>query len=169
MELVQEYPSLGMFSASREFSRVGLLDSCSSVEPSPPACRPSLQFVLSSTSNSIVPNQSITATASALKITISAAGSKRRALFCKEESEGSSTVVKTGLPDHLPLPDRFSIRIEEAVSADQVLSVRRQIIVDLGSFHYALSKRPLLGDYKRMALAIYNKFPDLRDSNPSSY
>ena len=166
MELVEEYPYLGMFSASREFSRVGLLDSCSSVEPSPPACRPSLQFVLSSTSNSIVPNQSITATASALKITTSAAGSKRRALFCKEESEGSSTVVKS---DHLPFPDRFSIRIEEAVSADQVLSVRRQIIVDLGSFHYALSKRPLLGDYKRMALAIYNKFPDLRDSNPSSY
>ena len=108
----------------------------------PPACTPSLKFVLSSTpnsvkasnveptvpctpivhsstSNSIDPSQPITPTVSASKTTTSTAGSKRRALFCKEEYEGSSTVVKTRLPDQLPFPDRFSIRIEEAISADK--------------------------------------------------
>jgi len=41
--------------------------------------------------------------------------------------------------------------------------------VDLGSFYYALSKHPLQGDYKRMTLGVCDKFPDLRDSNPSTY
>ena len=37
MELVEECPFLGMFSASGEVCMVGLLYSCSSVELSPPA------------------------------------------------------------------------------------------------------------------------------------
>lgn len=94
---------------------------------------------------------------------------KRKALFGKEESGGSCTVVKERLPGHLPFPDRFSIRVEEAICNNNILSVRRQLISDLGSFYYALSKHPLQGDYKRMALAVCDKFPDLRDSNPSSY
>ena len=54
MELVEEYPFLGMFSTSGEVCMVGLLYSCSSVELSPPASMPpSLKSVLSSTPNSI--------------------------------------------------------------------------------------------------------------------
>ena len=185
-----------MFSASRDDSLLYLLDQCSSSEPSPPVCTPGQKSVLSSTpnsvkasniqptlsqrtpspivvhsstSNSTEPSQSITPTVSALKITTSTACSKRKALFCKEESGGSSTVVKERLPHHLPFPDRFSIRVEEAITSDNILSVRRQLISDVGSFYYALSKHPLQGDYKRMALAVCDKFPDLRDSNPSSY
>ena len=38
MELVEEYPFLGMFSTSGKVCMVGLLYSCSSVELRPPAC-----------------------------------------------------------------------------------------------------------------------------------
>ena len=38
MELVEEYPFLGMFSTSGEVCMVGLLYSCSSAELRPPAC-----------------------------------------------------------------------------------------------------------------------------------
>ena len=182
-----------MFSASGDNSRLDLLNQ-KSIEPSPSVCTPcpksvlfstpnsaeasnvqptlslctpSLIVVHSSTSSSTEPKQPITPTVSALKTTTSTACLKRKALFL--ESGGSSTVVKERLPGHLPFPDRFSIRVEEAISSDNILSVRRQLISDLGSFYYALSKHPLQGDYKRMALAIRDKFPDLRDSNPSSY
>ena len=42
------------------------------------------------------------------------------------------------LPGHLLFPDRFSIRVEEAISSDNIPSVRRQLISDLWSFYYAL-------------------------------
>ena len=159
-----------MFSASRKDSIVDLLDPCSSIEPSSPACTPSPKSVLSSTpnkvkasniqpslpqctpnpivvysstSNSVEPSQPITPTVCALKPTTNTGCSKRKALFCKEESGGSSTVAKERLPDQLTFPDRFSIRVEEAISADNILSVRRQLISDLGSFYYALSKHSL--------------------------
>jgi len=77
--------------------------------------------------------------------------------------------VKQRLPAHLSFLDKFSIRVEEAISSDIILSVRKQLFSGLGSFYYALSKHPLQGDYKRMALAVCDKFPNLRDSNPSSY
>ena len=140
----------------------------SNVEPTVP-CTP---IVHSSTSNSIDPSQPITPTVSASKTTTSTADSKRRALFCKEEYEGSYTVVKTRLPDQLPFPDTgvgFLSELRKPFLLIKVLFVRRQLVADLASFYYALSKHPLQGDYKRMALAVCNKFPDLRDSNPSSY
>ena len=195
IELVSEHPSLGMFSASSDDSLLDLLNQ-QSIEPSPPICTPDPKSILSSTpnsveassvqpalslctpspivvhsttSNSTEPSQPITSTVSALKTTTITTCSKRKALFCKEESGGSSTVAKERLPGHLPFPDRFSIRVEEAISNHDILSVRRQLICDLGSFYYALSKHPLQGDYKRIALAVCDKFPDLRDSSPSSY
>ena len=64
--------------------------------------------------------------------------------------------MKTRLPDQLPFPERFSIRTEEAISADKIRSVRRQLVADLGSFYYSLSNHPLQGAYKRMALAVCN-------------
>ena len=183
MELVDEYPSLGMFSSSSEVSLVELLDSCSSIEPSTPAGTAATNSLLTSTpntnkpstqssSNSIQLSQPIVhSPASTPTSSTSSLCSKRKALFSQEDSgrSSSATAEKTRLPDHLPFPDRFSITVEQAISANQVLSVRRQLISDLGAFYFALSKHPLQGDYKRMALLICNKFPDLRDSNPSSY
>ncbi len=74
-----------------------------------------------------------------------------------------------GLPDHLPFPERFSIRVENAIRDGNVLSVRSQLIADISTFYYGLASHPQQGDYKRMALLTCEKFPSLKDSDPSKY
>ena len=131
-----------MFSGASDVSMVDLLDSCSSIQPSPPVWTPSPKPVQSSTpngvstsniepslplrtaspklihsntSNSTEPSQPLTHSTT-LKTTTNSC-SKRKALFPQEEPEGSfPPVEKTRLPDHLPFPDRFSIGVEEAIT-----------------------------------------------------
>ena len=74
-----------------------------------------------------------------------------------------------GLPDHLPFPERFSIRVEKAIRDGNVLSVRSQLIADISTFYYRLASHPQQGDYKRMALLTCEKFPSLKDSDPSKH
>ncbi len=56
-----------------------------------------------------------------------------------------------GLPTELPTPQRFSIKVEEAIRQKQVLAVRLQLIKDVGHFYYGLCRHPKQGDYGRMA------------------
>ena len=74
-----------------------------------------------------------------------------------------------GLPLHLPFPDRYSIKVEKAIEAGNVLPVRRQLIADLATFYHGLCSEPLQGDYKRMALKACERFPELKDVTGSSY
>ena len=141
-----------MFSGPSDVSMVDLLDSCSSIEPSPPVWTPSPKPVQSSTpnsvstsniepslplhtpspklihsntSNSTEPSQPL-AHSTTLKTTTNSC-SKRKALFPQEEPEGSfPTVAKTRLPDHLPFPDRFSIRASSETQG-QIVGARESL------------------------------------------
>ncbi len=89
-----------------------------------------------------------------------------------DQCQESSLKRKYGnspLPDPLPFPDNFSVAVQQAISNGSVLPVRRQLINDIGSFYLGLTNHPQQGDYKRMALLICQKFPELRDTSPSSY
>ena len=73
------------------------------------------------------------------------------------------------LPDPLPFPSNFSVVVQEAMDNGNVLPVRRHLVNDIGSFYFGLTSHPQQGDYKWIALLICKKFPELRDSTPSSY
>ena len=133
-----------------------------------PACTPDPIHVLSSTPNG-VPIQAITPARSELETMAGTSRSRRRTLSYLEESQASSKDEETKLSDELPFPNKFSIKVQKAIDADKVLSVRRELIAELASFYSTLSKYPHQGDYKRMALKVCDQFPDLRDSNPSHY
>ena len=176
-----------MFSSSSDVSMVELFDSCSGVDPSTPNYSGATKSITASTpkivsekessdlstpspSNNILPSLPLKQpSASALTPVTHNLCSKRKVLFSEEDYGENSPTSKARLPDHLPFPDHFSIRVEEAIASNQVLAVRKQLISDIGAFYFALSKHPLQGDYKRIALRICDKFPDLRDSCPSSY
>ena len=168
---------------------VELLDSCSGIDPSTPNYSGATKSITASTpkivkvskkessdlstpspSSNILPSLPLKQpSASALTPVTHNLCSKCKVLFSEEDYGENSPASKARLPDHLPYPDHFSIRMEEAIASKQVLSVRKQLISDIGAFYFAPSKHPLQGDYKRMALRICDKFPDLRDSCPSSY
>ena len=178
-----------MFSSSSDVSIVELLDSCSGIDQSTPNYSGATKSITASTpkivkvskkessdlstpspSSNILPSLPLKQpSASALTPVTHNLCSKRKVLFSEEDYGENTPASKARLPDHLPFPDHFSIRVEEAIALNQVLSVRKQLISDIGAFYFALSKHPLQGDYKRMALRICDKFPDLRDSCPSSY
>ena len=61
------------------------------------------------------------------------------------------------------------VRVENAIRDGNVLSVRSQLIADISTFYYGLASHPQQGDYKRMALLTCEKFPSLKDSDPSKY
>ena len=90
---------------------------------------------------------------------------------CKPSTSKPSKNDKSnlGLPLHLPFPDRYSIKVEKAIEAGNVLPVRRQLIADLATFYHGLCSEPLQGDYKRMALKACERFPELKDVTGSSY
>lgn len=73
------------------------------------------------------------------------------------------------LPGPLPFPDNFSGAVQQGIANGSVVPVRRQLINDVGSFYLGLTTHPQQGDYKRMALLICQKFPELRDTSRSSY
>lgn len=73
------------------------------------------------------------------------------------------------LPQNLPFPERLSIKVEAAISNGSVVHERTQLIADVGTFYYGLSRHPRQGDYKRIAILVCERFPELRDSNPSNY
>ena len=74
-----------------------------------------------------------------------------------------------GISGNLPFPNRFSIRVEKAIEDGNVLPVRRQLIADVGIFYSGICSHPQQGDYKRMAIMICDKFPELKDSNNARY
>ena len=172
-----------MFSGASDVSMVDLLDSCSSIQPSPPVWTPSPKPVQSSTPNSIStsnmepslplrtaspklihsntsnstePSQPLTHSTTLKTSTNSR--SKRKALFPQEEPEGSfPTVAKTRLPDHLPFPDRFSIRVEEAIT------------LLTSALLLCFEQTPSPGRLQKNGSCNLWQIPELRDSNPSSY
>ena len=73
------------------------------------------------------------------------------------------------LPDPLPFPDNFSVAVQQAIKSGFVITVRRQLVNDIGSFYMGITSTPQQGDYKRRALLICQKFPELRDTTPSNY
>lgn len=133
-----------------------------------PRSTPDPNLVLSSTLNG-VPIQAITPARLELETMAGTSCSEQRALSHLEESQASSKDKGTKLSDELPYLDKFSIKVQEAIDDDKVLSVRRQLIAEVGSFYLTLSKYPQQGDYKRMAVKVCDQFPDLKDSNPSYY
>lgn len=87
----------------------------------------------------------------------------------KSELEGKRKYGNSPLPDPLPFPNNFSVAVQQAIDNGSVLSVRRHLVNDIGSFYFGLTSHPQQGDYKRIALLICKKFPELRDSTPSNY
>lgn len=75
----------------------------------------------------------------------------------------------TTLPQNLPFPESFSIRVQLAIKNGSVAPERTQLIADVGIFYYGLSSHPKQGDYKRIAILVCEKFPELRDSSQASY
>ena len=73
------------------------------------------------------------------------------------------------LPDPLPFPSNFSIAVQQAIDQGSILPVRRQFVSDVGLFYFGLTSHPQQGDYKRIALLICQKFPELRDTTPATY
>jgi hypothetical protein len=67
----------------------------------------------------------------------------------------------------LPFPNNFSVAVQQAIDNGSVLSVWRHLVNDIGSFYFGLTSHPQQGDYKRIALLICKKFPELRDSTPT--
>ena len=74
-----------------------------------------------------------------------------------------------GLPDHLPFPNKFSMKVEAAIAQGNILIARKQLISDVGMFYYGMATHPYQGDYKRIAIKVCEKFPQLKDSNASSF
>ena len=152
LELVDEYPSLGMFSSSSDVSMVELLDSCSGIDPSTPnysgatksptASTPKNVKVsekessdpsTSSPSNNILPCLPLTQpSASALTPVSHNLCSKRKVLFSEEDCGENSPASKARLPDYLPFPDRFSIRVEEAIASNQAYLWENSSFLTLG-------------------------------------
>ena len=60
--------------------------------------------------------------------------SRRKVLLSEEDYGENSPASKVRRPDHLPFPDLFSVGEEEAISSNQLLSVRKQLISDTGAF-----------------------------------
>jgi hypothetical protein len=87
---------------------------------------------------------------------------------CNYQS-GKSPNSDEALPHNLPFPERLSIKVEAAISNRSVVSERTQLIADVSTFYYGLSRHPRQGDYKRIAILVCERFPELRDSNPSNY
>ncbi|XP_028395728.1 uncharacterized protein LOC114519757, partial [Dendronephthya gigantea] len=87
---------------------------------------------------------------------------------CNYQSDKSPNSVDT-LPQNLPFPERLSIKVEAAINNGSVASERTQLIADIGTFYFGLSHHPRQGDYKRIAILVCERFPELRDSNPSNY
>lgn len=85
------------------------------------------------------------------------------------KSEGKRKYGNSPLPDPLPFPNNFSVAVQQAIDNETVLSVRQHLVNDIGSFYFGLTSHPQQGDYKRIALLICKKFPELRDSTPSNY
>ncbi|XP_028419230.1 uncharacterized protein LOC114544961 [Dendronephthya gigantea] len=56
-----------------------------------------------------------------------------------------------------------------AIKNGSVAPERTQLIADVGTFYYGLSSHPKQGDYKRIAILVCEKFPELRDFNQASY
>ena len=56
------------------------------------------------------------------------------------------------------------MRVETAIESGNVLKVRRQLIADFGMFYIGMCPNPQQGDYKRIAIVICEKFPELKDS-----
>lgn len=79
-------------------------------------------------------------------------------------STSKSTNPSKGLPANLPFPSKFSMRVETAIESGNVLKVRRQLIADFGMFYIGMCPNPQQGDYKRIAIVICEKFPELKDS-----
>ena len=75
------------------------------------------------------------------------------------------STTSSGLPTVLPFPKRFSVRVETAISAGNVLPVRRYLIADVGSFYLGLTSHPSPTDYKRVAVLLCEKFPELKDGS----
>ena len=56
--------------------------------------------------------------------------SRHKVLLSEKDYGENSPASKARLPEHPPFPDLFSIRVEEAISSNQLLSVRKQLISD---------------------------------------
>ena len=69
------------------------------------------------------------------------------------------------IPEPVPFPDRWSPRVQAAIDSSRLPEVRKQFITDAGGFYYGMCKHPAQGDYRRIAIALCNKFPVLRDPN----
>lgn len=85
------------------------------------------------------------------------------------KNESVDEKASPGLPYDLPIPDRFSIKVEEAISRNEILNARLQLIKDAGNFYYGLCKHPKQGDYGRMAKKLCERFPELKDANADHY
>ena len=138
LELVDEYPSLGMFSSSSDVSIVELLDSCSGIGPSTPNYSGATKSITASTpkivkvskkessdlstpspSNNVLPSLPLKQpSASALTPVTHSLCSKRKVLFSEEDYGENSPASKARLPDHLPFPDQFSITVDEAIASN---------------------------------------------------
>jgi hypothetical protein len=59
--------------------------------------------------------------------------------------------------------------VETAIESGNVLKVRRQLIADFGMFYIGMCPNPQQGDYKRIAIVICEKFPELKDSIASRF
>lgn len=159
-----------MFSSSSNVSMVELLDSCSSIDPvSTPNYSAATKSLTASTpknvkvsntepshlstpspSNIIQPSVPSThSSAFALTPVTHNLCSKRKALFVLQRRFWRElTCFKNKTANHLPFPDQFSLRKEKAISSNQMLSVRKQLISDIGVFCFAFNKHLLQGDYK---------------------
>ncbi len=85
-------------------------------------------------------------------------------VLVKKEEEKEN--IHTGLPANLPFPDRFSMKVEMAINAGNILPQRKQLIA---TFYYSICSNPLQGDYKCIAIKMCEKFPELKDSTGPRY
>ena len=91
---------------------------------------------------------------------------KSKKVVANDSGSGKQKYGNSPLPNPLPFPSNFSIAVQQAIDKGSVLPVRRQLISDIGLFYFGLTSHPQQGDYKRIALLICEKFPELRDTTP---
>lgn len=80
-----------------------------------------------------------------------------------EASTSKEKKEHMGLPLNLSFPDKFSIRVKSAITAGNVLPVRRQLIADIATFYHGLCSTLRQGDYKRIAMKMCERFPELKE------
>ena len=86
-----------------------------------------------------------------------------------------SLKVKTA-PKHQPVQNLvdfqpsclFQKRVETAIEGN-FLPVRKHLISNIGTIYLVLTSHPNHGDYKRMAVLICEKFPELKDASASYF